>query len=327
MEYTRLGRAGVKVSRICMGTMTFGREADQEMSFRILDRFFELGGNFVDTADQYASGNSEKIVGAWIRERGIRDDIVLATKVYAQTGPGPNEGGLSRLHLQHGIEASLTRLDVEVIDLYQIHRWDPGVPLEETLGALDDLVHQGKVRYVGCSNLKGWHLAKFLHIARDHDWSPFVSIQPLYNAINRAIELEVLPLCEREGLGVISYNPLAGGLLTGKYRKGQSLPDHARMSELQNYYERYYTEQAIDLVEAFCAAAESRGLTPPQLALAWVLAEPRVTCPIVGARNLEQLNDTLGGLEVDLTPEDREAIPAMPSGGWVGIDPVYDRTD
>ncbi|MFH1085984.1 MAG: aldo/keto reductase [Chloroflexota bacterium] len=325
MEYRRLGKSGLKVARICLGTMTYGREADEATSFQLMDRYIDLGGNFVDTADGYSSGVSEEVVGRWLKQRGCRARIVLATKVYATMGPGPNDGGLSRMHIQQGVEASLKRLQTDVIDLYQIHRWDPACPVEETLEALNDLVRQGKVRYVGCSNLKGWHLTKFSHIAREHDWASFVSIQPVYNAISRGIELEVLPLCQAEGLGVITYNPLAGGMLTGKYRRGQPMPSGARLEAFSGYFERYYSDQALDLVEAFVQAAQQRGVTPAQLALAWVLAEPAVTCPILGARNLEQMNDTLGGLEIKLTPEERAAIPAALPGRWIGRDPVYER--
>ncbi len=326
MDIVRLGRSGLKVSRICLGTMTFGSGADEAMSFSLMDRFVELGGTFLDTANVYNGGASEEIVGRWIKERGVRDDVVLATKVYGATGPGPNEAGLSRINIQRAVEASLKRLQTDVIDLYQIHRWDFESPPEETLGALDDLVRQGKVRYIGCSNLKGWHLAKYLALAATHHQSRFVSIQPLYSALNRSIENEVLDVCANEGLGVIPYNPLAGGVLTGKYKRGQPLPEDTRLSDSEAYRQRYYTETTFDIVEAFVEAAAERGVTPAQLALAWVMAEPRITSPIIGARNLRQLNDTLGRLDFQLTPEDRAEIPSVLPGRWVGRDPVYDRT-
>jgi aryl-alcohol dehydrogenase-like predicted oxidoreductase len=325
MEYVRLGRSGLKVSRICLGTMTFGAGADEATSFKLMDRFVTAGGNFLDTANAYNAGLTEEIVGRWVKERGNRDQIVLATKVYGVMGSGPNDGGLSRLHIQREVEASLKRLQVEVIDLYQIHRWDPESPPEETMEALNDLVRQGKVRYIGCSNLKAWHLSKYLNLARENHWSSFVSIQPVYNALNRGIESEVLPLCKEEGLGVVVYNPLAGGFLTGKYKRGGDIPSSTRLSDMEIYQGRYYTDQALDIVDRFVQAAHDRRVTPAQLALSWVLAEPRVTCPIVGARNLEQLNDTLGGLEISLTPEERRAIPSVLPGRWVGEDPVYDR--
>jgi len=327
MNLVSLGNTGLKVSKICLGTMTFGREADEAMSFRIMDRFYELGGAFLDTADQYSTGLSEEIVGRWIKERALRGRVIVATKVYHQMTPNPNDGYLSRYHIIKACEDSLRRLQTDVIDLYQIHRWDPETPPAETLEALNDLVRQGKVRYIGCSNLKAWHLTEFLRLADRRNWSRFVCMQPIYSALNRSAELEILPLCAAEGLGVIVYNPLAGGMLTGKYRRGQPLPLGARLEANETYYRRYYTEHALDIVERFAQAASAREVTPAQLALAWVLAEPRVTCPIVGARNLEQLNDTLGGLEVQLTPEERAAIPAVPPGRWVGEDQVYDRDE
>ncbi len=323
MEYKQLGAAGVKVSRICLGTMTFGREADEEMSHKILDRFVELGGNLIDTADVYSTGVSERIVGRWLAKRENRDDVVLATKVFGEMGSGPNDGGLSRLHIMQAVEKSLRRLQTDVIDLYQLHRWDPEVPPEETLSALDDLVRQGKIRYIGCSNLAAWQLYELLHMAELNGLTRPVSVQPVYNALNRGIELELLPLCADQGLGVINYNPLAGGMLTGKYRRGESMPTGARLEAFKGYYERYYTEQALDIVEAFVQAAQEREVTPAQLAVAWVLGDPRITCPIVGARNLEQFDDTVQGVEHQLTPEERAEIPAMPPGAWVGDDPVY----
>jgi aryl-alcohol dehydrogenase-like predicted oxidoreductase len=325
MDVVRLGKSGLKVSRVCLGTMTFGREADEETSFGIMDRYLELGGNFVDTADGYSNGGAEEVVGRWMKQRGTRERVVLATKGYATLGSGPNDGGLSRIHLQRALEESLKRLQTDVIDLYQIHRWDPNCPIEETLEALTDMVRQGKVRYIGASNLTAWQLGKCLHIADRHLWSKFICYQPCYNALSRGIETEMLPLCNEEGIGVIVYNPLAGGMLTGKYRRGKPLPGDARLAENQAYYDRYFTEEAVDIVERFLEAAHERGVTPARLALAWVLGEPRVTCPIVGARNLEQFNDTLGGLQIGLTPAEREGIPAIRSGRWVGLDQVYDR--
>lgn len=327
MEIVRLGHSGLKVSRICLGTMTFGAGADEAMAFKLMDRFMEAGGNFLDTANVYNSGLSEEIVGRWIKDRGVRNKIVLATKVYGNVGPGPNEGGLSRIHIQQAVEDSLQRLQTDVIDIYQIHRWDFDAPPEETLETLTDLVRQGKVRYIGASNLKAWHLCTYRDLAEKHNWSHFVSLQPLYNALNRSIENEVLPYCAEKGIGVIPYNPLAGGVLTGKYKRGQPLPEATRLSDSEAYRERYLTDTMFDIVEDFVAAAEARGVTPAQLALAWMLAEPRLTSPIIGARNLDQLNDTLGGLDINLTPEERAAIPAIGPGRWVGRDPVYDRTD
>ena len=325
MKSVKLGRSGLCVSEVCLGTMTFAREADEKTSFAIADYFVEQGGYFVDTANIYSNGASEECVGRWIRERGNRDQIVLATKVYGEMRPQPNDAGLSRIHIMREVENSLRRLQTDVIDLYQIHRWDPRAPLEETVRALDDLVRQGKVRYIGASNLKAYHLLSFLHYADYCHAARFVSLQPVFNALNRGIELEVLPLCEREGLGVMAYNPLAGGLLTGKYSKTGELPKGSRMEAFGFYHDRYFTEQALDTVDRFVAHARELGMTPAQLAFAWVRGDDRITVPIVGARNVEQISDTLGGLDRELTPEERAAVPALPPGRWVGIDPVYDR--
>ena len=324
MEYVRLGNAGVQVSRVCLGTMTFGREADEHTSFQLLDCFVDRGGNLIDTADAYSLGGSEEVRGRWLQQRGRRDRVLVATKVHGVTGPGPNDGGLSRLHIQHAVEASLRRLQTDVIDLYQIHRWDVRTPIAETLEALTDLVRQGKVRYVGCSNVAAWQLGRALAVSKENHWARFVSVQPIYNALNRSIENELLPACAAHGLGVITYNPLAGGMLTGKYGRGEQMPTGARLEAFETYYRRYYTDQALDIVERFGATARSLGATPAQLALAWVLAEPRVTCPIVGARDVGQMEDTLGGLDIVLSPQARAAIPAIAPGRWVGLDPVYD---
>jgi aryl-alcohol dehydrogenase-like predicted oxidoreductase len=306
-----------------MGTMTFGREADAAASERMLDYFTDQGGNFVDTADMYGDGAAETVIGNWLAAHGGRDDVVLATKVFAALGAGPNAGGLSRLHIMRAAEASLRRLQTDVIDLYQIHRWDAETPVDETLRALEDLVRQGKVRYLGCSNLRAWQLARFMACAHDHKWDAFVSVQPVYNALNRAIELELLPACADFGLGVVTYNPLAGGMLTGKYRRGLPLPTGARLDAFTVYHERYYTDEALALSERFAEAARVRGISPAQLAIAWILGEPGITCPILGARNVEQLKDSLGGLGVCLTAQERGQIPAIPSGHWVGRDQVY----
>ena len=325
MEYRNLGKSGVKVSPVCLGTMTFGREADEETSFAMMDYFVEQGFNFFDTANGYSKGGAEEVVGRWMKERQNRRDVVLASKVFATMGPGPNERGLSRLHIQMAVEDSLRRLQSEAIDIYQIHRWDFGTPPEETLEALDDLVRQGKVRYLACSNLSGWQLAQYLYLADARLYSRFVSLQQVYNVLNRSAELEVLPLCQDQGLGVIPYNPLGGGVLTGKYRRGEELPPGSRLAGYDTYRDRYLHDEMFDLVDEFVAAARALDLSPAQLAVAWVLGEPRVTAPIVGARSLEQLQDSLQGAAVQLTAQQRAGVPAVAPGKWVGTDPVYDR--
>ncbi len=326
MEYVRFGKlTGLKVSKVALGTMTFGRETDEQTSFAIMDRYTELGGNFFDCADMYAKGASEEIIGRWLKDRGARDQTIIATKVYNAMGSGPNDRGLTRLHIQQGVEASLRRLGVDVIDLYQIHRWDVETPIEETLSALNDLVVQGKVRYLGASNLAAWQLCQYRELAKRNGLAPFISLQPAYSAINRAIENEILPYCMREGVAVMVFNPLGGGMLTGKYRRGEDMPAEARLTAFGYYYDRYYTEQSLTIVEQFLKAAEERNVTPAQLGFAWVLADPRITCPIIGARNLDQFNDTIQALNIKLTPEEREAIPAVPAGRWVGKDLIYDN--
>ncbi|HEY3097122.1 MAG TPA: aldo/keto reductase, partial [Acidimicrobiia bacterium] len=219
MEYRRLGSTGIRVSELCLGTMTFGKEADEPTSRELVDRFLAAGGNFVDTADVYNDGASEKIVGRALGSR--RGNVVLATKVRFPTGPGPDDRGASRRHIRMGIEASLRRLGTEWIDLYQIHCWDASTPIEETVSTLDDLVHEGKIRYAGASNYTAWQLAKSLGLAALRGWQPFVSLQPEYSLITRDIERELLPLCREEGLAVLPWSPLAGGVLTGKYREGE----------------------------------------------------------------------------------------------------------
>ncbi|MFL7810702.1 MAG: aldo/keto reductase [Anaerolineae bacterium] len=330
MRQRRLGRAGIRVSELGLGTMTFGYQCDEPTSFAILDRAAERGVTFLDTADVYpvpmtlaTAGGTEEILGRWLK--GKRHRFVVGTKCFFPMGKGQNDRGLSRRHVLDAVDESLRRLQTDYIDLYQIHGYDAITPLEETLGALDDLVRQGKVRYIGCSNLKAWHLAKYLRLSEQSHWARFISLQPIYSALNRGIENEVLPLCAEEGLGVMVYNPLAGGVLTGKYKIGEEPSKGTRLGDMTGYQARYATSQAFDIVAHFVGTARSMGLSPAQLALAWVLAEPRVTCPIVGARTVEQLDDTLGGLDVSLTPKERDAIPAVLPGRWVGVDPVYDR--
>lgn len=326
MNYRNLGKSGLKVSPVCLGTMTFGREADEKASFAIMDYFVEQGFNFLDTADVYSAGVSEGILGRWMKERQNRRNVVLATKVFGAMSPEPNDKGLSRIHIQMGVEDSLRRLQTDVIDIYQIHRWDVGVPPEETMEALNDLVRHGKVRYISCSNLSGWQLAQYLAISDAHLYSRFTSAQPVYNALNRSAELEILPLCEDQRLGVIPYNPLAGGVLTGRYRREAELPEGSRLQAFEGYRDRYLTDQMFDLVERFLNKADEIQITPAQLALAWVMADPRITAPILGARNLEQIKDSLKGATIHLTPEQRAEIPAVARGRWIGKDPVYDRS-
>ena len=317
MEYRQLGSTGTRVSELCLGTMTFGREADEATSRDIIDRFLDAGGNFVDTADVYADGASEEILGRALG--GRRNDVVLATKVRFPTGPGPNDHGASRAHIRMGVDASLRRLGTDWIDLYQIHCWDASTPLEETISTLDDLVHAGKIRYAGASNYTAWQLAKALGLAALRGWEPFVSLQPEYSLITRDIERELLPLCRDAGLAVLPWSPLAGGVLTGKYREGEEFPKGTRGADTEESIEFTYRlhERAWSIVDAVRKVAEEAGKTPSQVALNWIVHRPGVTAPIIGARNMSQLEDNLGAVGWQLEAEHWRALSsasAFPRG-------------
>jgi aryl-alcohol dehydrogenase-like predicted oxidoreductase len=307
MQLRYLGQTGVLVSELCLGAMTFGREADEASTQAMLDRFLEVGGNFVDTANVYAEGRSEELIGRWLTERGNRDDLVLATKVRFATGEGPNDVGLSRKHVLRAVHASLRRLATDYVDLLQIHTWDPGTPLEETLRTLDQLVREGLVRYVGASNLTGWQLERSLQLARTQGCEPFTTLQPQYNLLSRGIEWEVLPVCAEYGVGVIPWGPLAGGWLTGKHRPSgpasgsrvvSALPEHAEA------WERRAEERTWAVLRVVQEIAEKHGASPAQVALNWLRAKPLVTAPILGARSMEQLEDNLGCVDWQLSSEE-----------------------
>jgi len=316
MKTQRLGRTGLKVSHVCLGTMTFGNQCDEATSFAIMDRAFEAGIFFFDTADVYPlgatpeqRGSTEVIVGKWLKARGLRDKIVLASKCRGQMGEGPNEGGLSRKHVIAAAEASLRRLGVDYLDLYQTHQPDPETPIEETLGALDDLVHAGKVRYLGCSNYPAHQIGKALWASDKHGYARFESDQPRYNILYREIENEIVPLCRAEGLALIVYNPLAGGFLTGRYTPGQAVSSGTRFSLNQAgkfYQQRYWQEAQFSAVEQLKAFFGARGRSLTEVALAWVLAQPAVTCAILGASRPEQLAQSLPGATLELAPEELE---------------------
>jgi aryl-alcohol dehydrogenase-like predicted oxidoreductase len=312
MNYRGLGRTNLEVSELCLGTMQFGWTADEDSAFAVMDAFVEAGGNFIDTADVYsnwAAGNpggvSEQIIGRWMKERGARGKIVLATKARGRMWEGPDGEGLGRAHLIRACEDSLRRLNTDHIDLYQAHWFDAGTPVEETLSALDDLVRAGKVRYVGCSNYPAWRLAKALWSSDKLGLARYDSLQPHYNLAYRAeFERELKPLCEEEDLGVLPYSPLASGFLTGKYRRDR-IPDSARAGRIR---ERYFNDRGFALLEALDGVAAARGLTPAQTALAWLLTQPVVTAPIIGANSVEQLTESLGAVGVRLTPEEMAAL-------------------
>jgi aryl-alcohol dehydrogenase-like predicted oxidoreductase len=314
MEYRNLGKTGLKVSTVCLGTMQFGWTADPTTSESIMSRAVELGCNFFDTADVYSSwhsgnkgGESESIIGDWLAKGSIsRDNLVLATKVRGRMGPGPNDEGLSRLHILNAIEESLRRLQTEYIDLYQVHYPDNVTPLEETLAALDRLVRDGKVRYIGCSNYPAWLLAKSLWVSDVRDLARFDSLQPHYNYVHRAeFERELQPLCLDQGIGVIPYSPLGGGFLTGKYRRGEDIPDSARASGVQK---RYMNEDGFAAVDKLEEVGKSHGATIAQTAIAWVLANSAVTSAIIGANSIKQLEDTMKGADIRLSMEEKSAL-------------------
>ncbi len=313
MNYRQLGQTGLRVSELCLGAMTFGRESSEDTSYQILDRFYEAGGNFIDTADVYSSGLSEEILGRWLQNQR-RDELVIATKVRFRMGPGTNDIGLSRKHILSGVEASLRRLNTDYLDLYQVHMWDPHTPLEETLMTLDTLVRSGKVRYLGASNFSGWMLQKAIDLSRSHGWEPFSCLQPLYNLLDRVIEWELLRVCENEGVGVIPWSPLRGGWLTGKYRRGMQAPlagtrvDTATEQDWSEKWDTYANERTWQIVDELLSVAEAEGKTAAQVALNWVLHRPGVTAPIIGARTLEQLNDNLGASGWELAEEHRQRL-------------------
>jgi aryl-alcohol dehydrogenase-like predicted oxidoreductase len=308
MEYRVLGRTGVQVSRLCMGTMSFGGEADEEMAAAMFHRCREAGVNFFDTANVYAAGCSEKVLGKLIA--GCRDEIVLASKVHFPTGDDVNARGLSRRHVALAVEASLKRLGTDRLDLYFVHYFDPNTAMEETLRALDDLVHRGKVLYLGVSNWAAWQIAKALGLSTCGGLARFECIQPMYNLVKRQAEVEILPLAQAEQMSVVSYSPLGGGLLSGKYGATRK-PEKGRLVDNAMYERRYGLPVYYEIVERFAAHARERGVHPVSLAVAWVMSHPAITAPIVGARNLEQLEASLGALDVPMTPEWRAEISAL----------------
>ena len=311
MEYRRLGATGLRVSELCLGCMTFGRETDEHIARKILDRFVEVGGNFVDTANVYAAGASEEILGRILGER--RKDLVVATKVrfnanaFVGKPVAPNQIGLSRGHIMAEVEASLKRLQMDYIDLYQVHAWDFETPIDETMRALDDLVRQGKVRYIGASNFTAWQLMKSLWISDKHDFARFDSLQPQYSLITRDIEREILPLCRYENVGVIPWSPLGGGFLTGKYRSGQRPPEDSRLAKV-DLWNRLANERNYATLEAVEQVAKERGRAVAQVALAWVNQQPGVSSVIYGARTEEQNEQNLGAIGFRLEAAELAAL-------------------
>jgi 1-deoxyxylulose-5-phosphate synthase len=301
MEHVRLGRTGLQVSRLCLGTMTFGLQCDEPASVAILDRAAEGGIDFLDTSDAYPLGGdlatrgvTEEIVGRWLK--GKRDRFILATKCFAPTGPAPFDRGNSRKHIISAVDASLRRLQTDYIDLYQLHGYDPNTPIDESLGALDDLVRQGKVRYTGCSNFLTYQLVRAVGRSETLGITRFDSVQPRYNLLFRQIEREMLPFCGEEGVGVIPYNPIAGGLLSGKHARTAPPPDGTRFTlgtAAENYQNRYWHDREFDTVDVLRPLADEAGVSLVTLSVAWVLAHKAITAPIIGASRPEQLDANL----------------------------------
>jgi len=323
MEYRKLGRHGIEVPALCLGTMTFGLQVAEKDSFAILDKAYESSLTFLDTADAYplggnrdTIGETEAIIGRWIKARGNRDRLIIATKCFAPTRGGPNNMGLSRQHIIESIDNSLRRLQTDYVDIYQSHGFDPRTPIEESLRAFDDLVKAGKVRYVGCSNYPAWRLAEALSTAARLGVEGYVSVQPRYNILYREIETELLPLVNAAGLGVLVYNPLAGGFLSGKYRKGQAPQEGTRFtlgSAAGRYQERYWQESQFEAVETLKSVVELRGMNMVSVAVAWVLAQQGITSAIIGASRPEQLDANLDALNVEF---DGELTAACDAAWW-----------
>jgi aryl-alcohol dehydrogenase-like predicted oxidoreductase len=308
MDYRFLGQTGLRVSELCLGAMTFGREANENESHAMLDRFVGDGGNFIDTANVYSTGVSEEVVGRWLKRQN-RDELVIATKVRFAMGSGPNNLGLSRKHILSSVQASLRRLQTDYLDLYQVHCWDPGTPLEETLSTLNDLVRRGLVRYLGVSNFNGWQLQRALDLSRQNGWEAFVCLQPQYNLLCRSTEWELIPVSLREGLGVIPWSPLRGGWLSGRFRRGMTAPpedSRIKIAEEKDWGEKwsaYNNEHTWNVLDALHAVASKARKSPAQVAINWLLQKPGVTAPIIGARRMDQLEANLGSVGWSLTED------------------------
>ena len=300
-----MGRSGLKVSEICLGTMTFGHSTDQNEASRIVDMAIDSGVNFFDTANSYAGSQSEVILGNTLK--GRRRGAVVATKFFNPMGSGPNDSGMSRVHIMEAIEDSLQRLQMDYVDIYYIHHVDVQTPLDEMLRALDDLVHQGKVRYIACSNYEAWRLMEAIWISDKHDLARFACYQPQYSLVVRDIEQEVMPVCQLKGLGVVPWSPLAGGFLTGKYKPGERTRADSRSGEGWAYPSRYFADNADETLAVLLDVSKELDRSPAQVAVRWVLEQPLVTSAIIGARNLEQAQDNFG------------------AGGWTLPDDALER--
>jgi len=323
MEYRFLGKTGVKVSQLCFGTMSFGGDADEETSAALYHRCREAGINFFDCANMYQRGMAEEILGRLIHDE--RDQVVITTKAYFPMGEGVNDRGASRRHLRLALEASLRRLQTDFVDILFIHRFDEYTDLAETLSTLNDLVRQGKVLYLGASNFAAWQVEKALGLSALHGWEAFSVLQPMYNLVKRQAEVEILLMAQAENLAVIPYSPLGGGLLTGKYGMDRP-PESGRLVTNKMYQTRYGEPLMHEVAERFTAFARERGYHPASLAVAWVGSHPAVTAPIIGARNVEQLEDSLRSVDIPMTPELRAEISALSPEPPPATDRTEERT-
>lgn len=307
MEYQIVGKTGVKVSPLCLGTMPFGGIANEEMSRKMFKKALASGINFFDSADIYNGGRSEELLGKFIQENNCRDELIISSKVFGKTAADVNATGLSRRHIKLGVENSLKRLQTDWIDFYFVHSFDSQTDILQTLRVMDDLVKEGKILYPAVSNWAAWQIEKALGLSRQETLARFELIQPMYNLVKRQAEVEILPMAAAENLGVVSYSPLGGGLLTGKYGKNKR-PNKGRLVEREDYAARYGLKQYYQIAEDFSNHAAQKGVDPASLAVAWVMSNPIITAPIIGARNLKQLEGSLGALEIDLTEEWRQEI-------------------
>ena len=313
MNYVNLGNTGLKVSRLCLGAMTYGTPTwrdwvlDEEASRPFVRRALDAGINFFDTADVYSLGESERVLGRALRDFASRDEMVIATKVYNPMGDGPNDRGLSRKHIMQAIDASLSRLGTEYVDLYQIHRWDAETPIEETLEALHDVVKSGKARYIGASSMDAWQFARALYLADRHGWTRFVSMQNHYNLVYREEEREMLPLCQAEGIGVIPWSPLARGFLAGNRRR-EDRGETTRARSDAFAHQMYYQDADFAVVDRVSEIAGRRGVSMAQIAIAWMLHKPGITAPIIGASKMYQLDEAIAALDITLSPEEIAAL-------------------
>ena len=326
MDYRPLGRSGVKVSPLCLGCMMFGAKTEPADSYAIIDRAIEAGLNFIDTANVYGRGTSETVTGEALARNGKRDQTILATKVHGRMDTDdPNMQGNSRRHIIQQCEASLKRLQTDWIDLYQIHRPQSDIPIDETLRALDDLIRAGKVRYIGTSTFAAWQVMESLGVSKELGLNRFICEQQPYNILDRRVERELMPMARTYGLATIPWSPLAGGMLTGKYQRGQAPGEGTRYEKVSEseWLQNRYRDAMFDVVEGLTPLAEAKGCTVAQFALAWCMQQPGVTSPIIGPRTMEQLEDNLGAIDVEITDEDRQAVDRLVAPGNY-VSPFYD---